>query len=370
MTLGLYIHLPFCRTHCSYCAFAISTDVGLQDEYADAVVREASSALGPRSSVEVESIYFGGGTPSRMSIENLEKITDAVNRGPRTEDRGRPFEFSMECNPEDITSESIAAWRELGVNRISIGVQSFHDAELLPIGRIHGADRAREAVSLAVGSGVRTNLDLIAGIPNQTADSFAETLDIATSLGVGHISVYMLDLEEKSPLRVQVSRGRAVLPEDELVAEMYVDAIDRLGRVGLRQYEISNFARPGEECIHNLRYWTRGEYRGFGLAAHSFINGERFANTRDIHRYIAQSPNAVDFTERLTDDDVRRETIFLQLRQTTGIHYAELEALCGQEGTEWIVQGLRDGWLEQRGPRVAFSPSGFLLSNEFISQLF
>jgi len=161
-----------------------------------------------------------------------------------------------------------------------------------------------------------------------------------------------------------------VLPDEEVVAEVYVDAIERLARAGFRQYEISNFARLGEECRHNLRYWTRGEYLGFGLGAHSFIGGERFANTRDIHRYIAISPKAIDFVERLGDLDVRRETIFLRLRQTAGIDYGELERLCGQEATEWIDRGLRDGWLEQRGARVAFTPSGFLFSNEFISQLF
>jgi putative oxygen-independent coproporphyrinogen III oxidase len=369
MSLGLYVHLPFCRTHCTYCAFAISTDLDLQDEYADALVREITEAsgLGPRAS-EVESVYFGGGTPSRMSVANLAKIVSAI-RGPRPEARGL-VEFSMESNPEDISSLSLEQWRALGVNRISIGVQSFRDEELVPLGRVHGADVARAAVALAVGSGVRTSLDLIAGLPNQTRSSFASTVDEAIGLGVGHISLYMLDLEERSPLAVQVDRRRVVLPDDEEIAAMYVDAIDRLARAGFHQYEISNFAREGEECIHNLRYWRRGEYLGFGLAAHSFAGGKRFANTRDIRQYIRRSPDAVDFVEELGDDEIRRETIFLGLRQTSGIHCAELERLCGEEVTEWIDRGLTDGWLEQRGERVAFTPSGFLLSNEFISQLF
>ena len=372
MSLGLYVHLPFCRTHCSYCAFAISTDVGLQDEYTAALLREIdqASGLGPRASVE--SIYLGGGTPSRMSIENLERIVTAL-RGPRPEARGLEFrglEFPMESNPEDISVEALEQWRSLGVNRLSIGVQSFHDQELVPLGRVHGRDRAHEAVALAVASGVRTSLDLIAGLPNQTEESFAQTLDEAIALGVGHISLYMLDLEEKSPLAVQVERGRTVIPEDEVVAAIYTDAIERLAHAGFRQYEISNFAREGEECRHNLRYWTRGEYHGFGLGAHSFMGGRRFANTRDIRKYIEKSPGAVDFVEQLGETEVQRETIFLQLRQTSGIDYTELEHLRGQEGTEWISRGLRDGWLEQRGARVAFTPSGFLLSNEFISQLF
>ena len=366
MSLGLYVHLPFCRTHCSYCAFAISTDSGLENAYVDALLRETeASGLGPRASVE--SIYLGGGTPSRMSLKNLRRVIENI-RGPRPEARG--LEFSMESNPEDITADAIAAWRALGVNRLSIGVQSFHDAELIPLGRAHGRDGAIEAVALAVASDVRTNLDLIAGLPNQSLESFAQTLDEAIALGVGHISLYMLDLEEKSPLAVQVERGRTVIPEDDSIAAMYTDAIARLARAGFAQYEISNFARPGEECRHNLRYWTRGEYRGYGLGAHSFLAGKRFANTREIRKYIELSPDAVDFVEQLGEDDVQRETIFLRLRQTSGIDYAELEQLRGQEGTEWISRGLRDGWLERRGARVAFTPSGFLLSNEFISQLF
>lgn len=362
MSLGLYIHLPFCRTHCTYCAFAISTDTELQDEYTRALLLERGGHAAALES-RIESIYFGGGTPSRMSIENLKRIVEPL---PIAED----VEFSMECNPEDIEPEALGAWRHLGVNRISIGVQSFHDDELVPLGRVHGANVAREAVALAVSSGVRTSLDLIAGLPNQTAESFRETLEEGIALGVGHLSLYMLDLEERSPLAIQVQRGRAVLPDDEVIADMYVDAIDRLARAGFQQYEISNFAQAGEECRHNLRYWRRGEYLGFGLGAHSFIGGERFANTRDMHRYIATSPKAIDFVEHLDEADVRRETIFLRLRQTAGIDYAELERLCGQEAEEWINRGLRDGWLEQHGARVAFTPSGFLLSNELLSQLF
>ena len=373
MSLGLYVHLPFCRTHCSYCAFAISTDASLQDEYVEALLREidGSSVLGLRSSVE--SVYFGGGTPSRMTLQNLQRIVESI-RGPRPEARGLVVEFSMESNPEDISEESLAAWRALGVNRLSIGVQSFHDAELIPLGRVHGAQVARDAVRLATrqpgNPATRVNLDLIAGLPNQTLESFAQTLDEAIALDVGHISLYMLDLEEKSPLKVQVDRGRVVIPEDEEIAAMYTAAIARLARAGLQQYEISNFAREGEECRHNLRYWTRGEYRGFGLGAHSFLDGKRFANTRDIRKYIQLSPDAVDFVEQLGEDDAQRETIFLRLRQTSGIDCTELEQLRGQEGMEWMNRGLRDGWLEQRGARVAFTPSGFLLSNEFISQLF
>jgi oxygen-independent coproporphyrinogen-3 oxidase len=365
MSLGIYVHLPFCRVHCTYCAFAISTDISSQERYVEALSREIDSRA--VTGVAVDSVYFGGGTPSRMAVHSLAAISAQLReRFTLSND----VEFSMEANPEDVTSESLDEWRTLGVNRLSIGVQSFNDEELLPLGRLHGAARAREAVALAVNSGFRTNLDLILGLPQQTAESFLATIDTAIALGTGHISLYMLDLEPKSPLEVQVARSRVVLPEDDTVADLYVEAIRRLGVAGIHQYEISNFARPGEECRHNIRYWHRGDYFGVGMGAHSFVGGKRFANTRDIRRYIELSPHASDFSETLGTDEARRETLFLELRQTTGINYEDVERLCGQEGIEWMDRGLRDGWLRREGARVAFTSSGFLLSNELISQLF
>ena len=365
MSVGLYFHLPFCRVHCTYCAFAISTDLAREDAYVEALAREITEAQDHQQAVS--TLYYGGGTPSRMSIENLRRITSNIRSAF---DVASDAEFSMESNPEDISVASLDAWRGLGVNRLSIGVQSFVDAELQPLGRIHGGAVARSAVAAAVDAGFRTNLDLILGLPGQTRDSFLATLDIALALGVGHVSLYMLDLEQGSPLAVQVGRGRATLPDDSLVADLYIEAIESLEAGGLRQYEISNFARAGEECLHNLRYWTRLPYRGLGLGAHSFMDGRRFANTRDIRRYIESAPAATDFSELLGPDEERRETLFLGLRQTGGIDYERVARLCGPEGIEWMDRGLRDGWLQRAGERVAFTPAGFLLSNEYISQLF
>jgi oxygen-independent coproporphyrinogen-3 oxidase len=364
MPRGLYAHLPFCTVHCTYCPFAISTDVAQQDAYTDALVREITAA--PRD--VLDSIYFGGGTPSRTSLANLGHIFAAIHAHFAV---SADAEVSMEANPEDVTPAALEAWRAMGVNRLSIGVQSFHDDELRAIGRVHDRARAIEAVSAAAATGVRTNLDLILGLPQQTVESFRATLETAVALGAGHLSLYMLDLEERTPLQVQVARGRVTIPEDDFVAEAYVEAIRFLREAGLEQYEISNFAKRGEECRHNLRYWTRGEYHGFGLGAHSFIEGERFANTRDMHRYLELSPLARDFSETLGEDEARREMLFLQLRQTSGMCYEELVRLCGQEGIEWTERGLQGGWLHRVDEeRVAFTPSGFLQSNDFISQLF
>lgn len=364
MSLGLYLHLPFCATHCTYCPFAISTDLSQQDAYTDALVREIAAAA---PGAQLDTIYVGGGTPSRTSADNLVRIFTAV-RERFTIDAAA--EITMEANPEDVTAEDVAAWRRLGVNRISVGVQSFHDAELTGIGRVHDSARAVEALRIVLASGARASLDLILGLPQQTAESYRASLDTAVSLGVGHLSLYMLDLEERTPLQVQAARGRVTLPDDDFVADLYLETVERLAAAGLRQYEISNFARAGEESRHNLRYWRRDEYLGLGLAAHSFLGRRRFANTRDIRRYIDLAPHARDFEETLGEDEIRRETIFLQLRQASGMCYEDLVALCGQEGMEWTERGVQGGWLLSEDGRVSFTPTGFLQSNDFISQLF
>src|SRR5438445_3074968 len=315
MSFGLYLHFPFCRVHCSYCAFAVSTDLSLQERYVDALLREIDGREGGR----VDSIYFGGGTPSQTDRAHLPAVSARI---PERFEVAKNAEFSMEANPEDVSVEAIDFWRSIGVNRLSIGVQSFHDSELLPLGRVHGADRARKAIGEAVRSGIRTSIDLILGLPLQTRDSFQDSLDEAIAAGVGHVSLYMLDLEDGTSLQRQVADGRAALPDDEVVAELYLMAIDRLAAAGFEQYEISNFARAGEECRHNLRYWRRGEYHGFGAGAHSFIDGRRFANARDVRQYIEQAQP--DFAEVLNEIDVKRETIFLRLRQVAGIDYDEV----------------------------------------------
>ena len=363
MSVGVYVHLPFCRVRCSYCAFAVSTDDAMQKEYFDALRKEIDASAGGQ---RVETLYFGGGTPSRTRPDF---IAGLVSQLRSCFDFAAGAEFSMEANPEDVTDDALAVWRSLGVNRLSIGVQSFDDRELRPLGRVHGGEIARAAVSSAVRSGLRTSLDLILGLPNQTEESFRATLSAAIGLSAGHISIYMLDLEEGSALQRQVMNGSATLPDEDLVAAMYLEAIETLREAGLEQYEISNFARSGEECLHNLRYWRREPYYGFGLGAHSFLDERRFANARDLAQYIA-APGRAEFAEDLTSAEQRRETIFLRMRRPAGLDYEEVVRLCGKEGAEWIELGVGEGWLRREGSRVAFTPNGFLLSNDLISQLF
>ena len=363
MVPGIYVHFPFCRVHCAYCAFAVSTNDAMQSRYFGALHREIDARA---TGEPVDTIYFGGGTPSRTAPGDLAGVADRIRE---RFDVLPDVEFSMEANPEDVSAEAIEQWKAIGVNRLSIGVQSFHDDELRPLGRVHGGELASSAVSIAAASGIRTSLDLILGLPHQTSESFRQSLDRAIELGVGHISLYMLDLEAGSPLERHVLRGTTVLPEDESVAASYLGAVDRLGRAGLVQYEISNFARPGQESRHNLHYWRREHYYGFGLGAHSYLGTHRFANSRDLSRYI-EAPGIAEFEETLTADDERRETIFLGLRQPRGLDYEDVVRLCGQGGIEWIEQGVSEGWLRRDGAHVALTPSGFLLSTELISQLF
>jgi putative oxygen-independent coproporphyrinogen III oxidase len=364
---GVYVHLPFCTHHCTYCPFVVSTDLSLQDSYVDALVEEIVQRAGGEA---VDTIYLGGGTPSRTSIDNLARVMAAIRSHFQVDGSA---EVSMEANPEDVSAGSLALWRELGVNRVSIGVQSFHDDELAPLGRVHGRERAIAAVTDSVGSGVRTSLDLILGLPHQTASSFRETLDVAASLGAGHVSMYLLDLEEKTPLQTQVARGRVTLPDEDEVVSLYTEGVARLAAAGLRQYEVSNFAHSGEESRHNLRYWRREEYHGFGVGAHSFLGARRFANTRDIRAYIERElahDVSPAFSEELGEGEARREELLLGLRQTAGLESTDIARLCGTEGTLWMERGVEDGWLRRDGSRVAFTPEGFLLSNDYIAQLF
>lgn len=367
MSLATYIHLPFCRVRCTYCPFAISTDLSREGEYFDALIAEIES---DPLAAEMSTLYFGGGTPSRSSPAQLRRLTAALCAKFTLRDDA---EFTIEANPEDVDDEFIALARELGVNRVSIGVQSLSDAELVRIGRRHGAPHARRALELLTHAGLRVTADLIIGLPNQTRESFAQSVDEVVASGVGHISLYMLDLEEGTKLEEQVRKGKTLLPPDEEVADLYLSVIERLAAAGLEQYEISNFARRGEESRHNLAYWQRQPYAGYGLGAHEFDGAERRGNATKIDEYIElirQRGDAVVFRERLTADEEVRERIFLALRQRRGISYADLLKFRSEEGARWAETGLREGWLRRDGERVGFTPKGFVLSNEFISQLF
>lgn len=366
--LGLYVHLPFCRVRCTYCAFAVSTDRKLEGAYDSALIAELRLRHLPDR--EADSIFFGGGTPSLSALEGLQRISAEIRN---LYDVLPDAEFTLEANPEDVTAEALEGWKELGVGRLSIGVQSLSDDELYPLGRGHGGSMAIDALRLAVAAGFRTSADLILGLPGQTPESFMASLQRVLASGVGHVSLYILDLEPGSLLETQVRSGRTRLPDDELTETMYHGAIRAAGEAGLRQYELSNFAREGEVSRHNLKYWNRLPYLGLGLGAHSFLGNTRLANSREIGEYtsaLLAGRDAIVFREELTGENERHEKLFLGLRQKAGLRYADLVGLCGMEGERWVTRGVEEGWLNQSEDRVAFTSAGFLLSNEYISQLF
>ena len=365
---GIYVHLPFCRVKCTYCAFAVSTDLRLEEAYGEALIREIETRA--VSGMPADTLFWGGGTPSRSAFEWLARFDRAIReRFALAPDA----EVTLEANPEDVDARSIAAWKDLGVNRLSIGVQSLHDDELRPLGRIHGRARALEALDAAVASGLRTSADLILGLPGQTVASCVESIDGVLGAGVGHLSMYMLDLEPGSALESRVARAIVDLPDDEEVAEMYLAAIERAAAAGLEQYEISNFARPGERSAHNLRYWERRSYAGFGAGAHSFEGTTRRGNTKDVRVYIdaiARGEEPLAMIESLDAGAEARERIFLALRRSEGIGYPELIEWSEGDGRGWCERGMEQGWLEKFGERIRFTPRGFLLSSELVAQLF
>lgn len=366
-SLGLYVHLPFCRRRCSYCPFAISVDLRLESRYFDCLVREIESV--PSGPGSIDTAYFGGGTPSLSALENLRRVRDALSRFGLDSVR----EWTLEANPEDFSDDSTAQWAALGVTRLSVGVQSLHEAELRPLGRLHGRDGALSAARAAVASGLNTSVDVIIGLPGQTPESFSESLRPLLDLGVGHVSLYILDLDEETPLRRRIASGRVALPDEDAVASQYERAVEVCASFGLRQYEVSNFARSGQESLHNLRYWNREPYLAFGLGAHSFEGERRWANAREIGEYmtlVESGASPVAFEERLSEEERREERILLGLRRSEGLADDELRTLAPERADAWAARGVENGWLQRGGGRTAFTARGFLVSNQLIAELF
>lgn len=305
---GLYVHIPFCVQKCSYCDF-VSFTCGEKDAYLGALEDEFDSWRGER----IDSVFIGGGTPTSLDAKQLERLLCCINT--RFDVKG---EFTIEANPKTLDCKKLDVLKSGGVNRISVGVQSFNDIELKSIGRIHNADDAKRTISLIHDCGFdNVSIDLMSALPNQTLKSFRQTLDTAINLGLTHISCYSLILEEGTPLWREHTNSALKLPDEDTEREMYALAQDVLEASGYRQYEISNFAKDGFECRHNLKYWRCEEYIGTGLAAHSYIDGVRTANTADMAEYLAGG--RVCERTVLSGEDMRAEYIIMALRLAEGV---------------------------------------------------
>jgi len=378
--LALYIHIPFCRTKCPYCDFSSYSGLeGLIPRYVEALEAEAAFWARSRGRLPVATIYFGGGTPSLLSGEQVNRILEACRNSFRV---APGAEITLEANPDSAHDALLKHLPSMGVNRRSLGVQSFEPDLLKTLGRLHTAEQARDALWAARRAGFHNiNLDLMYGLPGQSLERWRNDLEQALELAPEHISLYPLTLEADTPLGREAASGRLSLPESDLVADMYIAAETVLGQAGYEHYEISNWARPGHRCHHNLFYWQNRPYLGLGASAHSCFQGYRFSNENSPQEYIERLesglpraldggsyPGSVAQVERIDRDTEIAETLILGLRLVEGI---ELEGFARRFGAEVsslypgkVEELIDSGLLEPRGSRLRLTQRGRLLGNE------
>lgn len=378
-SLSIYIHVPFCKRKCRYCAFA-SEDWGFEriDPYIRALTREIdfrSDYL--QKYPETLSIYIGGGSPNFLKPDHISSLLRAFQKYIRMDS---VKEFTIEVNPGGIGSNLLSRYREAGINRISIGCQSIHDQELKTLGRIHTSANIFDAVKFATDCGfTQRSLDFIYGIPGQTLESWAETLRWAISTGVEHLSLYNLIFEKGTTLNMMREKGKIVPLDEELEWQMYDLAHQMLASAGYLHYEISNWAKPGCQAIHNSVYWNGGKYLGFGAAAHSF-DGERrwwnFSAIRDYLRKISDGTFPVESSESLTEANVLTEYVLLRLRTTDGMDFQDLERSTGIASAEFLeklLDKLQQRNLEQYGritdDRLVLNHHGWFICDHIIENV-
>ena len=369
--LGLYVHIPFCSAICNYCNFNRGLfDAGLKEQYVAALLREIASQA---DGAPADTIYFGGGTPSLLEPGEVEAIVAACRRAfAVTVDA----EVTLEANPETVTLERLAGFRAAGVNRLSFGVQSFRDEELQRLTRLHSAGRAAEAFRIARRAGFdNISLDLMMWLPQQTIPQWLESVDALIGLAPDHASLYILELYPNAPLREAMARGQWSLAPDDDAADMYLEAMARLDAAGYEQYEISNVARPGRHSRHNLKYWTDGEWLGFGCGAHSTRRGVRWKNLSSTPEYIAAvtSGGQVVVERRvLSAREAMEEALFMGLRLARGIDVHTVKARFGIDVWDIYRRHLEQfreaGVLIYDGRLLRLSRAGMLIANEIMTR--
>jgi oxygen-independent coproporphyrinogen-3 oxidase len=368
---GIYIHIPFCRSRCSYCDFATGLyESALAERYVASVVSEILAWREVIHPETVDTIYFGGGTPSLLSPAQLEALLDAVRKRFSV---SLNAEVTMEMNPGTVTEGSLAAFRELGINRASFGAQTFDDRELARLGRSHTVADTRQTFSLLREVGFdNISFDLIAGLPGQTLERWERNLAEAFALRPEHLSFYLLEVHEGTPLATHIKTGLQPTPDEDLAADMYRVMLERAADAGYLHYEISNLCLPGFESRHNSKYWTGAPYYGFGCSAHSF-DGEsrRWANERDLAKYVAtveRNASAVVEDRMLSEADRRAEAVFLGMRMMAGVRTGEFRELFGVDLRLAHADDLENfqqaGLIEFDGDLLKLTSAGALLSNE------
>jgi len=376
LPLAIYVHIPFCVRKCYYCDFnsgPASEDI--REQYVDALVEEIRRS--PWRGQPARTVFFGGGTPSELKTPQLRRITDALRESFSFESKPSTslhpsVEWTIECNPGTVTVESLREMREMGFNRISLGVQSFHDHHLKSIGRIHTAAQAREAVASAREAGFeRLNVDLIFCLPGQTFAEWKQDVESALALAPEHLSLYNLTIEENTEFGRRHRAGLLSLPDEDLSADMYEWTLDRMQDAGFVQYEVSNFALPGEECRHNQVYWRQEPSLGFGPSAASYLGGVRWTNTGSMQRYLATAPSERGpergYEERLDPLTACGESIMLALRTYDGVDLPNVASRYGLDAEQAygsiVRQLMADGLLEASGVRHTLTRRGIMLAN-------
>lgn len=367
--LGLYVHVPFCTAICNYCNFTRGlVDASLRTRYVAALLEELRQADG----APADTLYVGGGTPSLLDPDELGAIIDAARGVAGLIDTA---EITIEANPETVDAARLRGFRQAGVNRLSFGVQSFHDEDLRRLGRVHSAARAVEAISLARAAGFdNISLDLMMWLPEQSLERWLDSVDAAIALGPEHASLYMLEVYPHLPLKAQITAAGWAQASDDDAAEMYLQAMDRLERAGYEQYEISNVARPGRRSHHNLKYWSDGEWLGFGPAAHSTRRGVRWRNvsgTEDYIQRVTSGASVVAERRELSVEERLGDALFTGLRLREGV---DLRRMAERYGTDvWQRYGaslepyVETGLLVREGSQLRLTRPGMLLAHEVMA---
>ena len=381
--LGVYVQVPFCQTKCTYCNFHTGVfSKELYVPYVQAVCREIAefprliheNKIANVPEAVVDTVYFGGGTPSLLEPASLAQIIEAIRAmfPPRFE------EVTLEADPETISTEKAAAWREAGFNRISMGVQSFDDAELRAAGRIHRRADVFQATEILRAAGFgNLSFDLIAGLPHQTDRSWEDSVAQLLNLRPEHVSIYMMEIDEGSRLGLEVLQSgerysAKALPSDDSMANYYEHGCRQLAAAGYSHYEISNWGLPGFESRHNLKYWRREPYFGFGAGAHSFNGSQRWANAHDPAAYadsVLQGRFPVEQLENVSEGQALEEELFLGLRQLAGIDLKRIEEKYGAHLRPRVQELVAQGLVEWDGPRLRLSPERLTVSNEVFVHL-
>ena len=365
--LGLYIHIPFCQKKCNYCDFlSAPANKQVQIAYMDILQKEIKEKSTEYKEYCVDTVFIGGGTPTCVPYETIVSMMNTVKTSFFLTD---DCEITMECNPGTVTKEALENYRAAGINRLSIGLQSTNNGILKELGRIHTFEQFLETFKWAREADfTNINVDLMSGLPNQTLEQYEESLLEVLKLGVEHISAYSLIVEEGTPFYQLYEEDKLALPDEETERKMYYLTKEKLMAAGLFRYEISNYAKEGYECKHNVRYWVREDYLGLGLGASSMVNNVRFKNTEWLDEYLTESKYMEKNEEQiLSNTECMEEFMFLGLRRTKGVSKEKFKEIFGSSMEEIygnVVTKLKEqGLLEEEGDFVRLTECGLDVSN-------